>query len=380
MVRDQIKQTNIERYGVDNPAKNDDVKCKIINSRRPAFFHQVIDRVSDTVVPLFSQDEYNGTLVKHNWKCVTCGNTFPSSLINGNTPECKVCFPNSISKFEREVSEFITSTGEAIVTHDRSVLEGREIDILVVGKSIGIECNGVYWHSELSGKDKTYHLSKTEAAESKNIKLIHITDLQWETNQAIVKSVITSMLGHTVKIAARTCSVTQISPSAASEFLTANHLQGSANGSVCLGLIHQDNIVAVMTFCKSRFSKHHEFELLRYAPKLGHTVVGGPSKLFKFFVNLMSPKNVVTYADRSLFNGNMYAHLGFKFQHYSSPNYKYFHNNKVHEHYSRVHFQKHKLSELLACFDPSLTEWENMKNNGYNRIWDCGNSVWSWES
>jgi hypothetical protein len=24
----------------------------------------------------------------------------------------------------------------------------------------------------------------------------------------------------------------------------------------------------------------------------------------------------------------------------------------------------------------SLTEWENMVNNGYNRIWGCGNSVW----
>jgi hypothetical protein len=28
----------------------------------------------------------------------------------------------------------------------------------------------------------------------------------------------------------------------------------------------------------------------------------------------------------------------------------------------------------LKVYDPNLSEWENMKNNGYDRIWDCGNS------
>jgi hypothetical protein len=28
--------------------------------------------------------------------------------------------------------------------------------------------------------------------------------------------------------------------------------------------------------------------------------------------------------------------------------------------------------------DPSLTEWENRKNQGWNRIWDCGHSKWTW--
>jgi hypothetical protein len=35
-------------------------------------------------------------------------------------------------------------------------------------------------------------------------------------------------------------------------------------------------------------------------------------------------------------------------------------------------FQKHKLEKLLKIYNPSLSEWENMKNNGYDRIWDCG--------
>jgi len=37
------------------------------------------------------------------------------------------------------------------------------------------------------------------------------------------------------------------------------------------------------------------------------------------------------------------------------------------------------LSEKLELFDPALTEWENMQLNGYDRIWDCGNRVYTWK-
>ena len=47
-----------------------------------------------------------------------------------------------------------------------------------------------------------------------------------------------------------------------------------------------------------------------------------------------------------------------------------------HTFFNRVKFQKHKLSNLLESYDPSETEWENMKKNGYDRIWDCGTMMW----
>jgi len=34
------------------------------------------------------------------------------------------------------------------------------------------------------------------------------------------------------------------------------------------------------------------------------------------------------------------------------------------------------LSKRLKTFDENKTEWENMKNNKYDRIWDCGNAVY----
>jgi hypothetical protein len=43
---------------------------------------------------------------------------------------------------------------------------------------------------------------------------------------------------------------------------------------------------------------------------------------------------------------------------------------------SRIAAQKHKLKDILEIYDSSLTEYENMFNNGYKRYWNCGNGIW----
>ena len=72
----------------------------------------------------------------------------------------------------------------------------------------------------------------------------------------------------------------------------------------------------------------------------------------------------------------MYLNLGFEYDRETGPNYWYVHRGRTIE--SRMKYQKHKLRHLLANFDPSLTEKENMFNHGYDRFWDCGNAVFLW--
>ena len=43
--------------------------------------------------------------------------------------------------------------------------------------------------------------------------------------------------------------------------------------------------------------------------------------------------------------------------------------------YHRFNFRKNVLDKKLSIFDPTKTEWENMKDNMFDRIWDCGNVV-----
>ncbi|MBQ2174523.1 MAG: hypothetical protein II453_05515 [Alphaproteobacteria bacterium] len=74
---------------------------------------------------------------------------------------------------ERELYEYICSlVGKDNVIHnDRTVLNGKEIDVYVPSKKIGFEYNGVVWHSEKFGKDKNYHLEKLNEA-NKSVPMI----------------------------------------------------------------------------------------------------------------------------------------------------------------------------------------------------------------
>ena len=113
-----------------------------------------------------------------------------------------------------------------------------------------------------------------------------------------------------------------------------------------------------MTFCKSRFNKNFEWELSRYSSS--KHVIGGASKLLKYFERIYKPKSLITYADRRFSQGNLYFTLGFTFDHFSSPNYLYTKNQiKL----SRIKCQKHKLKDILKYFNENLSESENMSLN-----------------
>ena len=127
-----------------------------------------------------------------------------------------------------------------------------------------------------------------------------------------------------------------------------------------------------MTFGKSRFNKNYEYELIRFCSKLNTQVIGGFSKLETYFIRTREPKSIITFADKRFSNGNVYNVNGYTLLRESTPNYFYFKGNEKIR-MSRNRFQKHKLHKSLKNFDPIKTEWENMRLNGFKRIYDLGN-------
>ena len=131
-----------------------------------------------------------------------------------------------------------------------------------------------------------------------------------------------------------------------------------------------------MTFGKPRFSRKYEWEMLRFCCRLGYHVPGAAGKLLKHFENAYNPKSLVSYADRRWSQGGLYTALGFKLDHKSRPDYWYWNYRKsgfILE--SRIKYQKHKLKDILEKFDPAKSETENMKDNDFYQIFDCGNFV-----
>jgi hypothetical protein len=260
--------------------------------------------------------------------------------------------------------------------NDRQVISPYELDIYLPEYEFAIEHHGLYWHSydyKESPREKSRHADKCSLCEEMGIRLIQVFENEWSNSKELIKSMLQSKMGViSNKIHARKCDIKGMNKSQHSEFMDTNHLQGKRGCSVAYGLFYDDQLVAAMSFNEH---KKYEWEIARFANKLGYIVVGGASKLLNRFVRDYSPNQIMTFADRRYSNGNLYMKLGFKFVGNTSPNYFYIKNNKIH---SRQQFMKHKLESKLNQYNPNLTEYENMFLNGYRRLWDAGHAKFIW--
>lgn len=399
-LNEKRKRNNLDKFGCEYPTQNEEVKQKRKKTMHEKYgsdsyfqsreflqkTYNRFQRWKDYVVPLFTVEEYTGWNrgQVYRWKCVKCGNVFEQSIHTTwidrkatNLPRCLNCYPHNTNSscLEKEITDFVKSIYSGIIIeNDRTLLGGKELDIYLPEVNLAIEMDGLFWHNDKSGKDKTYHLEKTSDCLSQGIQLIHVFEDEWLENQEIVKDRIKSCLGlHERKIFARQCVVKAIEANESNKFLDENHLQGGDNASIRYGLFYKTELVSVMTFGKPRFNDKYEFELMRFCSKMGVQVVGGASKLLKNFEQECKPKSLITYADKRYSIGNVYVKLGFDKVKDSEPNY-WWQKNQVK--LSRYQCQKHKLSSILGTsFNSDLTEEENMELNGWNRIYDCGNIV-----
>jgi len=295
---------------------------------------------------------------------------------NSNGSRCPICNKNGISKEELLLHNFIKSEySSEIKTNDYSIISPKELDIVIPDKKIAIEYCGLYWHSELAGKDRNYHLNKLNLCNEAGYRLITIFSDELNYSSDIVYSRLRNILyiNSINKVYARKCSIKSITPSIAKKFCVENHLQGYGAGStVKLGAFYNNDLVSVMTFAKPSFAKGHRnkthgtWELHRFCSKLNTRIVGISSKLLKYFERNYEWNEIFSYADRRWSDGNLYEKLGFSFDKITKQNYWYI-KGQCSRRINRFALRK-------KVDDPKdKTEWELRRLDGWNRIWDCGN-------
>ena len=290
-------------------------------------------------------------------------------------PTCKG--EMSVSKQELDIAKYIKSISDTVINlNDRQIISPMELDIYLPFYNIAIEYDGLYWHSSKK-VDKKYHVLKTNLCEKKDIRLIHVFEDEWLYKQNIVKSRIKTILDIIDnKIYARKCIIKEVTFKDSKDFLEENHIQGNINGKYRYGLYFNNELVSLMVFESKRKSlglinEKDSYEMLRFCNKLNTTVVGGASKLLKYFIKLHKPKEIISYCDRRWSQGDMYEKLGFKLEHVSKPNYFYIVNGH------RENRFKYRKSELVKQgFDKNKTEEQIMNERRIKKIYDCGTKVY----
>lgn len=378
-VKEKIKKTNLEKYGLISNLLNVDTIKKSLKTKKEKFINRYIDL--KIINP-------NGKIVKI--ECEKCHNVYEidrSVLLhrkNYNVEICTICNPVSISiSFsEKEILNYIKEIlpDEKIENKNRKIIYPQEIDVYLPNKKIGIEYNGLFWHSSYK-IDKNYHLMKYLKSKKNGIKLLQIFEDEWLNKKEIVKSIIkTNFNLFDETIYGRKCFVKEINNEICKNFVDNNHIQGHHNSKIKLGLFYGNKLVSVMTFGSLRKSLgmkkiENVYEMIRFCNLKNTKIIGAASKLFKYFLKNYSPDKVISFSDNRYFTGNLYETLGFKFISDTKPNYYYIKDRKR---INRFNYRKDVLVSM--GYDINKSEKEITEEIGLYRIYDCGNKKWEYNN
>ena len=279
-----------------------------------------------------------------------------------NKNKCPKCNKLGSSQQEKEILKYLKEIyNGSIIENDREILNGKELDIFIPDLKIAIEYDGIYWHNNLN------NYFKFEKCLDKGIRLIQITEWEWLHKNKQIKDYLSNILVKSNKIFARKCKVKEISNKEYMDFTNNYHLEGYCSAFIRIGLFYNDELVQIMSFKKTK----KYFEIIRECSKSGYLIIGGKSKILKYFERVYSPKRIISYCEKNKFTGNSYIKCGFKLKEESEPSYCYYKNSR------KIH--KNDCKKEKIGFDENLSEWENMSNNGYMRLFDYGNYVFTKE-
>lgn len=269
------------------------------------------------------------------------------------------------SNFETEVGDFIESLGSQILR--RSRVDGREIDVMVPAAKFGIECNGLYWHSDAVQQDKNHHQDKTDACIRSGIRLFHLFEDEWRDRREIVKSMIRSRLGLSERIYARRCTLRDLSTHERRAFFRANHIDSDTRAKFSCGLFHEGMLVAAISLrSPMTVGRNDRLEVARFAVAINKNVVGGLGRLVKrakAYANEKQVKTLFSYVDMRYGDGHAYESVGFKLERMTAI--RFWWTDRIIR-YDRTAFKA----------KPGTPEKLVARANQVNRIYGCSNKVY----
>lgn len=364
----------IAKYGTTIPYKNDDIKMRGIRTMlerygvtSPAKLDWVQEKSKQTCLRKYG--------VEYSFQSDNNKVKSKQTLMEKYGVEYSVHLVARKSKINQQIGESLHATEYEFPIHSK------RYDIKL-GNTL-IEVNPTVSHNSdkdyvYGVTDKDYHVIKSRIATENGYRCFHIWD--WDNIDKIVQM----FTATPIKIYARNCDVIFIDKETSDRFLDDFHLQGSCSGDIIrVGLAYDNTLVGVMTFGPPRYSGKYDVELLRMCFRFGYHVIGGASKMLKFFVGEYQPESIVSYCDNSKFTGDIYSRLNFHKISDGKPT-PHWYNIKTHKHITDSLLRQRGFDQLLGneygCYGKNSDNIQLMLEHGFVRVYDCGQSVYVWDN
>tara|TARA_Y100000310_G_C20648224_1_gene797865 strand:- start:85 stop:1953 length:1869 start_codon:yes stop_codon:yes gene_type:complete len=248
---------------------------------------------------------------------------------------------------EATVESWIKSLG--IDYEFNSFVSGVRPDFVIPSAMVAIECDGLYWHSELK-RDKNYHINKRDTLEKAGYRHLAFRKDEIISKPEVCQSIISNALGLSRKVYARKCSHSTSLPL----FFEENHLMGKGSGRV-YSLDYEGHTVAAIQVKWVPGTGKRVLDISRFCTSKGISVVGGWSRLVKRVIEKEKPDKIQTFIDRRYGTGSHLPMQGWSF---------------VREGVSFGWTDFTSVFHRLRY--PGKTGYEH----GLVKIWDCGQAKW----
>lgn len=160
---------------------------------------------------------------------------------------CQKC-GKMMSRGEDEICALLAERGVQYIQSWRRGLQGQhEIDIYLPNFNIGIEFDGLYWHSD-KFKPASYHLDKTKMADRAGIRLFHVFENEWHNRRRVWEYIIIRSISNGA-FADKSFVVRPISLKAGKDFIESNSPEDIYDyGSIFYACIVDQITVLVASF------------------------------------------------------------------------------------------------------------------------------------
>ena len=330
--KEKSRETNLKHHGVENAMQN------------PEISGYVGKKSLETKLAKGDIMTHEGRLVSEIIKDMDISKGHFYNILRTRGWDAAINYEKGISNIEMIMKDFLDTTG---LEYRHNEKMGKYYPDFIVGDVI-IECDGLYYHSDARQSDDNYHMNKREYYVENGYKPLFFRSDEIENQLDIVKSIILNKLGKTNnRVFARKTKVVTLGSKLSKKFFEENHLMGNGSG---ITLALEYNGLPICAIKMRNRGKGH-WEISRFCPKIGYSVVGGFTRLLSSFKACHEVTMITTFIDRRYGDGSYLTSLGFEHK----TNYKSFKWTDGNQSYHRMKFRS---------------------NSGYDKglckVWDCG--------
>lgn len=378
IIAQRMKETNLERYGVENAYASSDIVVKI-NETSAKRVQMFCDKHKCTPIKDLPF-EFAGLAVKESGVTVLSYFKNIQYIYNTDIDKVKQIAVTIQQQYEaigsikeNEVATFVKSIceplGIEVIQRTRKVISPLELDIYIPSHKLAIEFNGTYWHSSNAGTDKFYHKNKTYLCNANGVRLIHIFEYDWDNCRDICMAIISDALNiYTITYSMSDYSSLPIyDKNIVSNFLHQNSLDGPISDSVIyhtIGLFHNATNELIQVICYVK--EHNDIFIIRNTTKLFAKVQNG----FKCIVDYLRSTiynidHIYTHIDNSYQDISMLECISYELVGVADLHYKVVQNSiKVYD-----------SNKFKHCTQPCYFNLNNIENSTMFKIYDCGSTI-----